>query len=138
MPSIIATMRMRMRNKNIVVFPLIVVFINIIILLHVWIPKAVKEKVVLIRECPLEANKVQQLFNNITQVRLVNIEKGQAANKCLSKQSIDDIKLHRDLYEADHRDTMFSSSLEVDPASGVERRHAGRKRKHSHFTLRHD
>ena len=96
-----------------------------------------KEKVVLIRECPLEANKVQQLFSNITQVRLVNIEKGQAADKCLSKQSIDDIKLHRDLYEGDHRDTMFSSSLEVDPASGVERRHSG-KMKHSHFTLHHD
>ena len=102
--------------------PTCLVSIYILVLLYVSVPRQQgEEKVVLIRECPLETDRAKILFSNISQVQEKYIRRGEAANTCLPKRPIDDVKMHRDLFDYERRETVFAKGkISQD---GVEKSH---------------
>ena len=97
-------------HRNYFLFPLILILFNVLFITHMSVRPKTKEKVVVVRECPLETIKGRNLFTNITSVQPVDIGRGPASDVCLPKRPIDDVKMFRDLYDSEKRETVFSSS----------------------------
>ena len=90
---------LRKQSKNIYAY-VFLLSLCVTLLARMFSINANEEKLIIVRECPLETAKARTLFTNITNVRAdINIERGPASGECIEKAPLEISKMKERIWD---------------------------------------